>query len=349
MMPSPASTFDAHALVVGIGQYQHLPRLTRTVNDARSVYDVLIDPGRCGYSNVSLLLEEQATRMAVLRALDALARASEDSTALIFFSGHGARLKNGSAIRNFLCTFDTIIDDMERTAISGDLFADKLRSIPAQKTIIFFDVCHAGGIAQPRAVTLAPDAHTGLADAYYQELASGSGRAIIASCRDDEASWEYKDMPNGVFTYYLLEALNGKARVGEDGLIRVFDIFDYVQQHVPQRANQHPIFHGVAIDQNFAVAFHRRSVVVQAKRRYDLVDQRVLREAMEQSMDEGDFKILCSAMKIDPWMLPDQHLGLPNKLIALIGYFQRRGRYDKLVIEFLKMRPECEDALFADS
>jgi hypothetical protein len=349
MMPSPASTFDAHALVVGIDQYQHLPRLTRTVNDARSLYDVLNDPYRCGYSNVSLLLEQQATRTAILDALDALTRLPEDSTALIFFSGHGARLRDGSAARNYLCTFETVVDDLEKTAISGDIFAEKLRNIPAQKTIVFFDVCHAGGIAQPRAVTLTPDAQTGLADAYYQELASGSGRAIIASCRDDEASWEYKDMPNGVFTYYLLEALNGKARVGEDGLIRVFDIVDYVQQHVPQRANQHPIFHGVAIDRNFAVAFHRQRVVVQANRRYDLVDQRVLREAMEQCLDEGDFKILCSAMNIAPWVLPDQHLGLPNKLIALIGYCQRRGRYEKLVIEFLKMRPECEDTLFADS
>ena len=106
-------------------------------------------------------------------------------------------------------------------------------------------------------MTLAPTARTGLAENYCRNWPKVTARAIIASCREDEASWELKDMSNGVFTYYLMNALNGEACVREDDFVHIYDIADYVQQAVPKRISQHPVFHGVGIDQNFPVARYR--------------------------------------------------------------------------------------------
>ena len=101
---------------------------------------------------MTLLLEEQAARRAVIQALNTLSRrVAANSTALIFFAGHGARLGDGPAARNYLCTYETTVNDLEGTTISGEVFAEALRRIPAQKTIVFFDVCHAAGIGQPHA------------------------------------------------------------------------------------------------------------------------------------------------------------------------------------------------------
>lgn len=345
--------FNANALVVGIGKYERLPRLTRTANDAQDMYNLLIDPDRCGYLDVTLLLEEQASRPAVIQALDALTRLPTDATALVFFSGHGARLGDGPTARNYLCTYETTTDDLAGTAISGDEFAAALRRIPAQKTIVFFDVCHAGGMGQPRAVALAPTARTGLTESYYHDLAKGSGRAIIASCREDEASWELADMRNGVFTHYLLHALKGEACVRDDGLIRIYDVADYVQRAVPQRISQHPVFHGVAIDQNFPVARctgggMRRLAEKILKSRYGQVDSRRLRTVMSDSMSNDDFILLCFALNVRPDNLSGQNQGLPVRLIYLIQYHEHRGIYDKLVEEFIKMRPNLEGELFAN-
>ena len=350
--PSPA--FNAHALVVGVGKYERLSRLTRTANDAQDMYDLLIDPDRCGYQGVTLLLEEQATRPAVMQEIEALARLPTDATALVFFSGHGTRIEDGQAARSYLCTYETTVDNLDGTAISGEEFAAALRRIPAQKTIVFFDVCHAGGVGQPRAVTLAPTARTGLAESYYQELAKGSGRAIIASCREDEASWELADMRNGVFTHYLLHALKGEACIRDDGLIRIYDIADYVQRAVPQRISQHPVFHGVAIDQNFPVARCTNGGIKRLaekilKPRYSQVDSRRLRTVMSDSMSNDDFIVLCFALNVKPDNLPGQNQGLPVRLIFLIEYHEHRGIYEKLVEEFIKMRPNLEGELFTDA
>ena len=49
---------NAHALVIGIANYQHISGLPATVlNDAQEVYNLLIDPSLCGYQpgNVTLL------------------------------------------------------------------------------------------------------------------------------------------------------------------------------------------------------------------------------------------------------------------------------------------------------
>ena len=44
-MPTvPTPTFDAYALVIGIGQYERLPRLTETVNDAQAMHNLLVNP-----------------------------------------------------------------------------------------------------------------------------------------------------------------------------------------------------------------------------------------------------------------------------------------------------------------
>jgi uncharacterized caspase-like protein len=88
---------SAHALVVGITQYQHVRPLPQ-VADAEDLASVLRDPSACGYpaANVALLREAEASRARTLDALDELARrASADSTVLIYFSGHGGQPVDG--------------------------------------------------------------------------------------------------------------------------------------------------------------------------------------------------------------------------------------------------------------
>lgn len=61
---------DSHALVIGIDRYTKWPALQHAVRDARAMQDVLVS--RFGFkpANVTLLLDADATRGAVLRALN---------------------------------------------------------------------------------------------------------------------------------------------------------------------------------------------------------------------------------------------------------------------------------------
>ena len=252
---------NAHALVIGIANYQHISGLPATVlNDAQEIYNLLIDPSLCGYraANVTLLRDQDATQAAIRQALaDLSTRANADSTVFFYISSHGGRVEAGPAAGEYLLPVDTDYSSSEavaRTAIAGSEFTEALRAITARKVLVAFDCCHSGGIGQPKDA-LAPAIKAGFSEGYYDQLKSGKGRVILASSRDTEYSWVLPGAPNSLFTQQLLAGLRGGI-ASEDGLIRIFDIFEYIQPRITAaQQNQHPIFKG-EIEENFPVALY---------------------------------------------------------------------------------------------
>jgi uncharacterized caspase-like protein len=90
---------NAHALVVGIANYQHINKLPPTVlKDAQDIHGLLVDPAHCGYQpdNIQLLRDGQATHAAIRQALADLAgRSDPDSTILFYISSHGGCIESG--------------------------------------------------------------------------------------------------------------------------------------------------------------------------------------------------------------------------------------------------------------
>ena len=257
----PAGTFaHGHALLIGVANYPNLNPLGETVlNDVHDLHALLIDPATCGYpaANVSRLLDAEATGAGIRAALAALAaRVTEDDTAIVFFSGHGAHDPGHGASRQYVVPYDGDALALQDTAIAGDEMTALLRSVKAGRLLVFFDSCHSGGAAEPRG--LATKIHRGLSEDYYAALAQGSGRVVIASSRPDEVSWQLDEMRNGLFTHYLLEALRGEGRTLGDGYVRVFDVFRHVADHVREQADQHPIFKATAMEEDFPIALVAR-------------------------------------------------------------------------------------------
>lgn len=252
---------NSYAVVIGIANYHYINKLPPTVlKDAQDIYDLLINPSHCGYAadNVTLLLDAQATRIAITQALAALAQQSnEDSTVFIYISSHGGRIESGQYAGEYLLPVDVNASSeasIAQTAISGIQFTEALRTIPVRKVLVIFDCCHSGGIGQPKDVT-ASMIKTGLPESYYETLAQGRGRVILASSRSDEYSWILPGAANSLFTQHLLVGLQGGIASG-DGLIRVFDLFEYLQPKVTtEQPKQHPIFKA-EVEENFPVALY---------------------------------------------------------------------------------------------
>lgn len=251
---------NAHALVIGIANYQQIHRLPPTVlKDARDIYDLLVTPQHCGYleDNVRLLLDDQATQMAIRQALVDLAeRSDKESTVFFYISGHGGRIDSGPYAGEYLLPLDTVYtsgESIAQTAISGAEFTKALRKIPARKVLAIFDCCHSGGVGQPKDAT-APEIKA-LPERYYDILKEGRGRVILASSRSAEYSYVLPGAENSLFTQHLLAGLQGGI-ASEDGFIRIFDLFEYVQPKVTgDHAEQHPIFKA-ELEENFAIALY---------------------------------------------------------------------------------------------
>lgn len=252
---------NCYALIIGIANYQKINPLPSTVlNDAKDIYSLLTEPSFCGYliENVELLLDEQATKSALTQALtDLSTKTNADSTVLIYFSGHGGKVEFGPHAGEYLLPFDTVYTSgasLAETAISGIQFTEALRAIPARKLVVIFDCCHSGGMGQPKDPTI-PEIKGGLPDNYYNQLVQGKGRVIFASSRDTEQSYVTTGSNNSVFTKHLIAGLKGGI-TSNDGLIRIFDIFEYLQPKVTaDQPNQHPIFKS-DIEENFPLTLY---------------------------------------------------------------------------------------------
>ena len=253
---------NAYALVVGIANYQNINKLPLTVlKDAQDIYDLLIDPHHCGYSknNVTLLKDGAATRTALCEVLTKLAQQSnQDATVFIYISSHGAQVEHGPHKGEYLLPVDadyTSGASLAETAISGNKFTKALRAIPAGKIVVIFDCCHAGGIGQPKDAN-APILKSGLSENYYDVLKQGLGRVILASSRSTEKSYVMSGAANSLFTQHLLGGLRGGA-IGTGGVIRILDLFNYLQPKVTQDfSNQHPILKA-EIEENFPIALYQ--------------------------------------------------------------------------------------------
>ncbi len=252
---------NAHALVIGIANYRQINKLPPTIlNDAQAIHDLLIDAQFCGYSadNVQLLLDDQATQAAMRQALADLSRRSDqDSTVFFYISSHGGRIEFGPYAGEYLLplnTNNTSTQSFAQTTISGNEFTEALRAIPARKIVVVFDCCYSGGIGQPKDA-IAPILKPGFSENYYDALKSGRGRVILASSRNDEYSYVMPDAENSLFTQHLLAGIRGGIP-SDDGLIRVFDLFEYLQPRVTgDQPNQHPIFKA-DIEENFSIALY---------------------------------------------------------------------------------------------
>ena len=97
--PAPLELLqDAHALVIGVSAYLHVPALPRT-SDAEDIAAALVDPQLCAYhpAKVRTVLEHEATRARLVEELIGLARrTTAESTVLIYFSGHGCTVPASS-------------------------------------------------------------------------------------------------------------------------------------------------------------------------------------------------------------------------------------------------------------
>lgn len=233
-------TFDAgRALLIGIGQGYPgrlaLPGVVRA--DAEGVGRVLTAPNLCGYpvENVQMLLDEQATRAHIIEGLNKLAtNAQPDSTVFLFFSGHGAQRTSGDDAGTYLCPVDFDSNNPRGTGIEAAELSDLINTIKAARVVVVLDACHSDGAVFLKEAEEEKRLTFGFRSPALEKLATGAGRIVVSSCKDDETSITYLEKGFSLFTYFLLEGLKGAAMDRGDGVIRVLDLFHFVSDEVPR-------------------------------------------------------------------------------------------------------------------
>jgi metacaspase-1 len=204
---------------------------------------------------VRLLLDEQATAEGIVHGLNWMNKCCArdgESTAILFFSGHGLDTASGS----YLAAHDARVDDPQEGLIAGEELTNRLQAIKAARLAVFLDCCHSGGIAEikgpgdgarPRAGSL--DERT------YERLSTGRGRVLFASSGASEPSSVRPDDRNSLFSSCLLRGLRGEAGKTGSSVLGIFDLFTFVSEEVKRQSlkQQEPVFMA-QIRENFPLA-----------------------------------------------------------------------------------------------
>lgn len=116
--------------------------------------------------------------------------------------------------------------------------------LSAERVIFITDSCYSGATAGRTFSTVGRRAV--VSDNFLTRLSKGKGRVVLTASRAGEISEERDELGHGVFTYYLLEGLKGKADIDADQIITVDEAYAYVSKHVPTVTgqNQHPVKKG---------------------------------------------------------------------------------------------------------
>ena len=239
------------AIVIGINQYQSTRNLKYAVNDARAFRDYLKNYVGLPEERIYYLADRDATKTRIESLLGTTIKrkASKDDTVIIFYAGHGAvepdpSNLDGDGFEKYLLPHDADLEDLYSTSISMNDIRTIFARIRADRLIFIADTCYSG--ASGGRTMMATKTRANLSDKFYDRIARGKGRVIISSCSANEISKEDDNLQHGVFSYYMLEGLKGKADQDEDGIITVSELFSYISRKVPQASaqDQHPVKKG---------------------------------------------------------------------------------------------------------
>ena len=233
-----------YAIVIGIGNYKDrkIPPLHYTVTDAQGMYNVLTNE-KYGFflkENVKILINEEASTQNIKKTFGTWLKTNvkENDFVIIYFAGHGAP----EAGSTYWVTYDSDIEDLYGTAISNDSISTMLNSIESKTIIVFLDSCYS-------AATVNRGWHTrSLIEKDLFEEFKGEGRVVITSSNGKQLSLEIQEYGHGVFTYFLIQGLIGKADQDLDSYITLDEIWDYVKDNVRNTAKKFGIHQTPIID-----------------------------------------------------------------------------------------------------
>jgi len=225
-------TSNCFILSIGINKYENENLdLNYARPDAQAFSDLMKKKSSKLFNNVFIykLLDKDATREKILAAMDEISsKIKKEDVFVFFYAGHGSNVDNQFY---FITTENTGLYQQEKlgSAISVKELQEKFKKISALKQVIFVDACQSGSSVDLLAMRGSSE------EKALAQLSRSSGIHVMASTESEQQAAEIKSLEHGVFTYVLLDALNGKADgAPKDSKVTVYELKSYIDDQVPE-------------------------------------------------------------------------------------------------------------------
>lgn len=225
------------ALLVGISEFQdpQWRNLRYSEKDAQDLAAALKDPARGRFDQVRMLTRPgETTRAAILSALRELQQEATrpDDVVVVYFSAHGTLARDGQGeLKRYLVTQDASYRAISQTALSMDLLKAEFDKLPSRRRLLVLASCHSGSGKSLLPKELEAEL-AGIKSGFYARPLEESSRAsmVFAACDWGETAREDEGLRNDIYTYFLIEGLNGKADRNGDGAVTATEAHDYARR-----------------------------------------------------------------------------------------------------------------------
>ncbi len=224
---------NCHILIIGIDQYENETlNLNYAKADAKAFSEMIKKRSKLLFNHMNFynLYDDDAKKLNIITAVNEISKNSKPEDVFIFYyAGHGSMIEDKFYFIPTDCIrlYDSEI--AENNAISADLMQENFKKIKALKQIMILDACQSGG-----ATEILGQRGAGREKAIAQ-LSRSAGIHVLASAGSEQFATEFKSLGHGLFTYVLIDALNGNADGSPlDGKITIYELKSYLDDQVPE-------------------------------------------------------------------------------------------------------------------
>ena len=219
-----------HILAVGISKYEnHRLDLKFSRHDAEMIGKRLVLGNKSTYAEVNLIMlcDSDASQKGISRKLDELEALPPQDTVVIYLAGHGDTLDDEWYFIPYDLRHPENGGQLRRGGISSSSLQYDVARIGARRIFLVLDACKAGSLVGSFA-----EFETHRPMALLSRLA---GIHVISATTNNQYASEYGRLGHGLFTYTLLEGLQGEAdKMPRNGEISVSEIIAYVEHEMPR-------------------------------------------------------------------------------------------------------------------
>jgi hypothetical protein len=222
------------ALIIGIEKYKKAPNANFANLDAKYFYEYAKNGFGISEPNIKLLTDQEAN---LIESLGALSKwlpskvVKNQTEIIIFFAGHGLASTDGKEL--FLLPNDGDTDLLARTGLSRTEIFDAIVKLKPKSVTMFLDTCYSGVsrdeemlLASARPIRIVADEQKNIPKNF----------TIFTASKLDQISSGLKEAKHGIFSYFLMKGLEGKADSDNDKKITNGELLAYMDINISQKA-----------------------------------------------------------------------------------------------------------------
>jgi hypothetical protein len=225
---------DKIALIIGIENYTDTVKANYANLDAKYFNEYAREVFNVKSENIKLLTDSEATLTKINKSLFKWLTGkirSDQTEVIIFFAGHGLASNDGKEL--YILPQDGDPDLLKRTSISRSELLAEIVNLKPKSVTMFMDTCYSG---------ISRDEQTLLASARPIRIVAGdegdipNNFTIFSASQLDQISSGLKEAKHGIFSYYLMKGLEGRADTNNNKEITNGELLAYMDINVSQKA-----------------------------------------------------------------------------------------------------------------